>query len=322
MAELFSQVRDGSIGLGTYDVISNYNILVIHNSNNLSQVLQLVISDIVTYDYDFQNSNYCIIFLLGYPSYLETGARVLTLFVLYITYFIQKHTIESYFIKQFFSIIGADSIIQYLFQAISVVEQDHCKILSQADTLSLVKTIKTLYSSNSSQELSLDMEIVVDKLLVVKKAFFTTITNKKDKGKERLSPFTNTFALSQKVPLPAMVVLKALFLSQPAKIVTVKPTPTKVATIPQVFKQVFKFFAQMVYSRNFQSIPRFIPAFVHPEYKNLLCFCDIFSDLPIKKVLAMYQSEFDISAFSNKKDVIYSAILRVSKMIIYRPIRY
>jgi len=57
------------------------------------------------------------------------------------------------------------------------------------------------------------MEIVVDKLLVVKKAFFTTITNKKDKGKERLSPFTNTFALSQKVPLPAMVVLKALFLS-------------------------------------------------------------------------------------------------------------
>jgi len=57
------------------------------------------------------------------------------------------------------------------------------------------------------------MKIVVDKLLVVKKAFFTTITNKKDKGKERLSPFTNTFALSQKVPLPAMVVLKALFLS-------------------------------------------------------------------------------------------------------------
>ena len=36
------------------------------------------------------------------------------------------------------------------------------------------------------------MEMTVDKLPVVKEALFTTITNKKGKGKERSFSFTNT----------------------------------------------------------------------------------------------------------------------------------
>jgi len=75
------------------------------------------------------------------------------------------------------------------------VEWDHFKILLQADAPSLVEIIRTLYGPNLPQKLSPDVEMVVDKPLVVEEAPFTTVTNKKGKGKKRPSLLTLLYLL-------------------------------------------------------------------------------------------------------------------------------
>jgi len=103
-----------------------------YNSDSLPQVSQPVTSDIVTpnvtHDNDFWDNDYHVIFLFSHSSYLKTNARVLTLFVLCIVHFIQKHTIGSYLIEQFSSITGAGSLMWHLFQTIFAVEWDYFKI--------------------------------------------------------------------------------------------------------------------------------------------------------------------------------------------------
>ena len=76
------------------------------------------------------------------------------------------------------------------------------------------------------------MEITVDELLVAEEVPFTTITNKKSKGKKRPFPSTNTPVSSQNMSPPATVVSRVPLLSQPARTANVKLTPMKVATNP------------------------------------------------------------------------------------------
>ena len=76
----------------------------------------------------------------------------------------------------------------------------------------------------------------------VEEAPFTTVTNKKSKGKGKVPPSTNFSTPSQNVPTPTPVVSRAPP-SPPAKTATAKPTPAKVATKPQVPKQAPKSFA-------------------------------------------------------------------------------
>jgi len=156
---------------------------------------------------------------------------------------------------------------------VSAAGWDHFKISPQSDSSSLVEAMRTLYSSNLSQEPSPDTEMAVDQL-AVEEAPFTTVTNKKTKGKGKVPSCTNSSAPSQNVPTPAPVVLRASPL--PAKTATAKPTPVKVATKPQMPKQVPKSFAQATCSGNSQSTPRFALAFVHPEYESLLRLHDMF----------------------------------------------
>jgi len=96
--------------------------------------------------------------------------------------FIQKHAIRSCPIEQF--------------QAVSAAEWDHFKISPQADAFSFVEAIKILYGPNLPQELSPDVEMAADEPPVVEEASFTTVTNKKNKGKER--PFSST-----NIPVPS-----------------------------------------------------------------------------------------------------------------------
>ena len=91
--------------------------------------------------------------------------------------------------------------------------------------------MRTLYGSNLPQEPSPDTEMAVDQL-AVEKAPFTTVTNKKTKGKGKVPPSTNPSAPSQNVPTPAPVVSRAPPPPPPAKTATTKPTPAKVATKP------------------------------------------------------------------------------------------
>ena len=115
---------------------------------------------------------------------------------------------------------------------------------------------------------------------------FTTVTNKKSKGKGKVPSSTNPSAPSQNVPTLAPVVSRAPPPPLPAKTATVKPIPAKVATKPQAPKQAPKSFAQAAHSGNLQSTPRFAPASAHPEYESLLYLRDMFPDLSMEKVLA------------------------------------
>ena len=156
----------------------------------------------------------------------------------------------------------------------------------------------------------------------VEEAPFTTVTNKKSKGKGKVPPSTNSPTPSQNMSTLAPVVLRAPPPPPLAKTATIKPTPTKVATKSQVSKQAPKSFAQVAHSGNPQSTPRFAPASAHLEYESLLCLRDMFPDLPMEKVLAMHQSGFGASASPNRGDAVHSGASRASKMTTHGPTRH
>jgi len=198
---------------------------------------------------------------------------------------------------------------------------DHFKVSPQPDSPSLVEAMRTLYGPNLPQEPSLDTEMAVDQP-AVEKAPFTTVTNKKSKGKGKVPSFTNLFAPSQNMPTPALVVSRAPPPPPPAKTATVKPIPAKVATKPQVPKQVPKSFAQAACSGNPQSTLRFALASAHPEYESLLHLHDMFLNLPMEKVLAMHQSGFGASASPNRGGVVHPGTSRAPKMTTHGPTRH
>jgi len=123
------------------------------------------------------------------------------------------------------------------------------------------------------------------------------------------------------VPTPAPVVLRALPPPPPAKTAIAKPIPTKVATKPQVPKQVPKSFVQAAHSRNPQSTPRFALASAYPEYKSLLYLHDMFPNLLMEKVLAMHQSGFSASTPPNRGGTGSSSVSRAPKMTTHGPTR-
>jgi len=208
----------------------------------------------------------------------------------------------------------------HLFQTVSVVGWDRFKVSFQPDSPSLVEAMRTLYGPNLSQEPSPDTEMAVDQP-VVEEAPFTTVTNKKSKGKGKVPPSTNPSVPSQNVLTPAPVVSRVPPPPLPAKTATAKPTPVKMATKPQASKQVPKSFAQAARSGNPQSTPRFALASAYPEYESLLRLRDMFPDLPMEKVLAMHQSGFGASASLNRGGAVSSGASRAPKMTTHGPTR-
>jgi len=167
--------------------------------------------------------------LFGQFGYLKNDAKVLALFVLCIAYFIQKYFIGNCPIEQFPSILGVDFIMWHLFQTVFAAGWDCFKVLPQPDSPSLVEAIRTLYGPNLPQKPSSDIKMSVDQP-AVKGAPFTTVTNKKHKGKDKVPSSTNPPAPSQNMPTSASVVSRAPPPLPPAKTATTKPTPAKVAT--------------------------------------------------------------------------------------------
>jgi len=300
-AESSSEIEGGSAVAGTCDMTGDCDTLVIRNNNNsvtrdrdhdsLHQASQPMTSNIVTpnvtYDCDLWDGEHHVTSLSGHFDYLENDAKVLALSILRIARFIQKHPIGSRPIEQFPPILEVGFIMWHLFQTVFAAGWDRFKVLPQPNSPSLVEAMRTLYGPNLSQELSPDTEMAVDQP-TVEEAPFTTVTNKKSKGKGKVPPSTNLSAPSQNVPTPAPVVSRAPSPPPPAKTATAKPTPAKVATKSQAPKQAPKSFAQAARSGNPQSTPRFVPASAHPEYESLLCLRDMFPDLPMEKVLAMH----------------------------------
>ena len=86
-----------------------------------------------------------MISLSGYDIHLEADAKVLTTFLMYLIYFIQKCPLKSYPIEQFLSILEIGSYVWRLLQAVSEAGWDHFKILPQPDAPTLMKAMKTVY---------------------------------------------------------------------------------------------------------------------------------------------------------------------------------
>jgi len=118
---------------------------------------------------------------------------------------------------------------------VSAAGWDHFKVSPSPDSPSLVETMRTFYDPNLPQEPSPDTEMAVDQP-AVEEALFTTVTNKKTKGKGKVPPSTNHSASSQNVLTPAPVVSRAPPPPSSVKTATAKPTPAKVAIKPQTPK--------------------------------------------------------------------------------------
>jgi len=81
---------------------------------------------------------------------------------------------------------------------------------------------------------------------------------------------------------------------------------------------------------SFQNAPPAIPAMVsrtplasaHPEYESLLRLRDMFPDLPLEKVLAMYQSGFGVGAAPSKEGATHPSASRAPKMTTHGPTRH
>ena len=185
----------------------------------------------ITHDCDLWDGEHYVTSLSGHFGYLENDAKVLASSVLRIARFIQKHPIRSRPIEQFPSILGAGFIMWHLFQTVSAAGWDCFKVLPQPDSPSLVEAMRILYGPNLPQEPSPDTEMAVDQP-AVEEAPFTTVTNKKSKGKGKVPSSTNPSIPSQNVPTPAPVVSRAPSPPPPAKMAIAKPTLAKVATKP------------------------------------------------------------------------------------------
>ena len=99
-AESSSEIEGGSAVAGICDMTYDYDILVIYDSDSLSQISQQVTSDIITHniihDRNLWNGEHHVTSLSGHFGYLENDAKVLALSILRIACFIQKHPIGSH----------------------------------------------------------------------------------------------------------------------------------------------------------------------------------------------------------------------------------
>jgi len=274
----------------------------------------------VTHDCDFWDGDHHVTSLSGYIGFLEKDARVLVSSVMCIVHFIQKHPIGGHPIEQFPPILGAGSVIWTLLQAVSEAGWDRFKISPQPDVPSLVEALRTVYDPSLLQESSPDIEIAVDEP-VVAEAPYTIVTNKKRKDKGKVPSAANPLP-SQNVlsTTPAVVSRAPLPHPQPAKTAATKPTPAKVATAPQAPKIAPKSFVQATHNGS-QPIPRFAPTSAHPEYENLLRLGDMFPDVSMEKVLAMYQSGFGIGVAPNRRGATHPGASRAPKMTTHGPTR-
>jgi len=78
-----------------------------------------IVTHNITHDSNLWDGEHHITSLSGHFGYLKNDVKVLALFVLCIARFIQKYPIGSCSIGQLPPILGASSIMWYLFQTVS-----------------------------------------------------------------------------------------------------------------------------------------------------------------------------------------------------------
>jgi len=219
------------------------------------------------------------------------------------TGFIKQHPLGGRPIEQFPTILGVGSYVWNLLQAISKSGWDYFKVSPQTNAPTLVEAIRTVYGPNPIPTLSLDVKMEVD-IPEVEEVTFTLVTNKKGKGKAKVSspPPTNS---SNKIPLvsrapPAPKVVTA---SAASKLAIICPSLAAAATITSKSAQPHnmlppvplaskpkpkaKSFAQAAKANI--SGPKFAPTSSHEDFLQLLQLKEAFSNLSQATIISMHQ---------------------------------
>ena len=166
--------------------------------------------------------------------------------------------------------------------------------------------MRTVYGPNPIPTPSPDVEIVVD-APEVEEVAFTLVTNKKGKGKTKVSfpPPTNSrskiLLVSRAPPVPKTVT--ASVASKPAitcsssaaaattlsKLAQPQSTPPLVP-LASKHKPKVKLFAQAAKASSTQQTPRFAPVSSHKDFLQLLQIKEALSNLPQTTITSMHQA--------------------------------
>ena len=163
--------------------------------------------------------------------------------------------------------------------------------------------MRTVYGPNSIPTPSPDVEMVVD-ASEVEEVAFTLVTNKKGKGKTKVSspPPTNSrnkiLLISRAPPVPKTVTASAA--SKPAitrsssattlsKLAQPQSTPPLVPLASKPKPKV-KLFAQAAKASSTQQTPRFAPVSSHEDFLQLLQLKEAFPNLPQTTIISMHQA--------------------------------
>ena len=90
----------------------------------------------------------------------------------------KKYPLRGKSINQFSTILGVESYVWNLLQAISEAGQDDFKVSPQSDAPTLVEAIRTIYSPNPIPIFSSDIGMAVD-IPEVEEVAFTLVSNNK-----------------------------------------------------------------------------------------------------------------------------------------------
>jgi len=117
-----------------------------------------------------------MLLLFSYFRYLETNTKILSSFLEYLIWFIKKCSLGKQSVDQFPTIIRVGSYIWNLVQTISEANYNY-KVLSQSNFLTLVKAMRSIYSSDLVSIPFSNIKIAVN-ILETEEVTFTLVTNK------------------------------------------------------------------------------------------------------------------------------------------------
>jgi len=100
--------------------------------------------------------------LSGCDMHLEADTKVLTTSLRCLACFIQKHPLKGCPIEQFPSVLGIDSYVWRLLQAVSETRWDCFKISPQPDAPTLIEAMRTVYGSIPVPTPSPDVKMAVN----------------------------------------------------------------------------------------------------------------------------------------------------------------
>ena len=191
--------------------------------------------------------------------------------------------------------MGIGSYVWRLLQAVSEAGWDRFKISPQPDTPTLVEAMRTVYGPSPVPTPSPDVEMAVN-APEVEEVAFTLVTNKKCKGKGKVSSSlsgtppdsrSKTLLVSRALPLPKAVTTRPVTTTSKTIQAQMAPPPVPLASKP---KPKAKSFAQAVKANISQQTPRFAPASSHEDFVRLLQLKEVFPNLPQTTIISMHQA--------------------------------